>query len=193
MNVFPWPPHTCTIAFIAKARSILGLESMDPRRLARKFAVRVPFDQPNPWALDTADDTLLCGINPHQLGQLWHTVFNDGPTFSFRYVPFNTVQFGCYWDVALEALDRGFVLGVGFNYALFTGNSSASHVCRVQSIQRHQTDDYRICLVDDFDNGKVSTVDSRLLEQATNAVSGGFWLIGPKDKMNLPYALPYTM
>lgn len=187
-----WPPQCCAIAFISKARELLLHDRFDPKVIAHGLDVRVGPGDNNPWKLNVENNAHLQGARPSDLQNKWGEVFGSAPLFSFRHIPFSTVSFGLYWEVGAEALASGLVVGLGFDYSCISGGNSASHVCRVEAITQTKGDSYDVSIVDDFQNGLRRIERSETLEPAVRSVEGGFWLVGDRAKMHLPYALPWT-
>lgn len=192
MDSSQWPPQCCAVAFFSKARESLNLSPLAPQHIARGLDVRVSPNDDNPWDLRVEENRKLQGTRPSELHTKWRDVFGDAQAFSFRYIPFNTVSFEMYWDLANAALVAGLVVGLGFDYSCISGGEAASHVCRIESVVPTSGTAFRISLVDDSQNGLRLTVESEALQQAVRAVEGGFWLLGDPSLMHLPYALPWT-
>lgn len=197
MVVWPeteYPPQCCAVALVHKACTLLGREVPAPDDLARRMDAHVQPGDFNPWGLKIAADAGRVGVLPNELETRWTVVFPDASDeFCFRYIPFNAIQAELYWDVALEAMMSGLIVGVGFDYGVVSGAQRSAHVSRVTGIGK--THPIQVTLVDDsqFVEGKRNLViPADRLESSVLKTNGGFWIIGDAGKMALNYAMPWN-
>ncbi|MFL6277393.1 MAG: hypothetical protein ACJ74G_19585, partial [Blastocatellia bacterium] len=101
---------------------------------------------------------------------------------AFWHVPFCQVTLGLYPECLDEALSRGCVVGVGFNYSLLKGHSQTlRHVLRVAPTGNSD----EALLMDDSAGQPAPEQYVRWidLETAVYSINDGFWIIGPEAAM----------
>lgn len=187
-----WPPECCVPAFVHNAMVVKGVALDVPDILPSKLGVRVRPDQDNPLGLALADDRYPPGIRSADAEQDINRCFVElGITLRFRHIMFLAIALGLWEEVLDVALARSVVVGLGVDFGVLMKRTSTSPAEHVQRVISRNGD--RLELVDD--SGE--TIPARYsastdqISRAVLAIPDGFWMIGAKHDLQLPYTLPW--
>jgi hypothetical protein len=159
----------------------------DRVQVARVLGTRVGPEDKNPWDLPVEPNPELRGVQVQEARERFPEIL--GPfdeALGFRHVPFNTVMFGLFPEVLDQALARGCVVGVGFNYArLLARGNIVRHLMRVQPTDNPE----EVLLLDDSAGKPPARFLARWmnLEAAVADVHDGFWIVGKADLLCFDY------
>lgn len=185
-----WPPHCCVAAYVDAAVRILGGTVSDRVSLARELGTTTDPGMENPWHLPVTSEPLSLGVTAMAARQRLPQILQRiDQKLVFRHVPFATIAFEQYPEVFEQALSRGCVIGVGFDYTRLFGDAvTARHVARASVGGSSQ----EVLLFDDSHRAlrSVATVAWPALEQAILAIDDGFWIIGERGATSLNHTLP---
>jgi len=182
-----WPPCCCVAAFVAAALEKFGHKALDPQRLARLLGITVGPDCRNPWALPVEPDPERQGVAASGSAVRIPKVLAEfDPRLAFRHLPFSRIVAEQYDAVLEQALRRGCVVAVGFDYGRFSGQQRLlRHVARVEPGSTPES----VILLDDCAGDPPRKLTTRWpdLEAAVRAVHDGFWIIGPRPALELDH------
>lgn len=181
LNNERWPAHCCVPAFVYAALCANGIDLREPTLLPARLGVHVGADDDNPLDLPIAETNNVRGVTVAVAEQLIQVLIDDLelPVF-FRYLPFNKIPFGLYEDVLQDALNKGFIVGLGVDVSKLNVShcqDKALHVFRVIGFNhKHVTlfDDSRECTPPQL------TLVWDDVERSVLSAEGGFWLLSPK-------------
>jgi len=188
-----WPPYCCVAAFVAAALEKLGHANIGRESLAHKLDISVAPSSHNPWGLRVEVDPHLQGLTvaaaTERIPRLLRSFDSE---LTFRHVLFNHVTLGLVEEVLVQATLQGCVVGVGYDLSLMSGTGSAMmrHVARIEPA----SDSEHVVILNDSEAFQPQPVLARWsdLLPAVNAVTDGFWLVGPRKSMNLAYTPCFT-
>jgi hypothetical protein len=176
-----WPAHCCVPAFVHAALCANGIDLKEPATLPGLLGVHVGADDENPLDLPIAETDDARGVTVTVAERLIQVLIDDlGLPVFFRYLPFNEIPFSLYEDVLQDALNKGFIVGLGVDVSKLNIShcqDKALHVFRVIGFNhKHVTlfDDSRECYPPQF------TFAWDEVERSVLSAKGGFWLLGPK-------------
>jgi hypothetical protein len=187
-----WPPECCVPAFVHAAMVAKNVALPEPDALPGILGVRVRADQDNPLGLALADQYHPPGIRAVDAEREINRLFTKlGLQLQCRRIPFLEVGFGLWEEVLDVALARDLVLGLGVDFSVLMQRStqrSAQHVLRVLT----HVDD-RLEVVDDSGEATQDRffVTTDRASMAVLAIPDGFWMIGEKQCLQLPFTLPW--
>ena len=187
-----WPPRCCVPAFVYAALREQGIFVQEPRHLPCLLGVRVAKTDFNPFALDVVDGAAVAGISPsHADTRINELLRRHGTSSSFRHILLREIPFGLYRDVFDEAIRREVTVGLGLECTeLLIDAPRETRLHLVRGIGRAER---TIAMVDD--SGQLRPGPFELpWDDVVNAMfkaGDGFWLIGPRKSLELPYTLPF--
>lgn len=187
-----WPPECCVPAFLHAAMSVMGFTVPFPEALPGILGVRVRPDQENPLGLALANDRYPPGIRAVDAEREINRLFAELQLpLCFHRIPFLHVEFGLWEDVLDAAFKRDVVVGLGVDFSILmrrTAARSSQHVLRVLSRKGNH-----LYVVDDSGETTPShfKVTNDRASEAVLAIPDGFWMIGDKKKLRLPFTLPW--
>lgn len=186
-----WPPDCCVAAFVATALKLLGYPKIDYMRFAHELGIRVGPDCNNPWGLPVASNQELRGVSPFAAERILPILLAGfGNNLFFRHIRFSYVTLGLFNELLNEALNKGGIVGIGFNYARLKGcTGQIRHVVRIKTMN----DPNKAVLIDDTAGVPPHSIEARWddIELDVYSVNDGFWIIGPLESMRLEYASPW--
>jgi hypothetical protein len=185
-----WPPRCCVPAFVEAAIRHFGIAPPDRKLIAKRLSVAVMSSDPNPWGFPIVNDIRDAGVKPREaVIRINELLRKHASTLRCRHVPFSTIAFGLYEEVLAQALERDVSVGIGLDWRIIDHHclDTARHLIRVLEFKTSSA-----VLVDDSycDDSSPWTVDLPTLEQSVNAVSDGFWMVGPVSALSFAYTIP---
>jgi hypothetical protein len=166
----------------------MGFDLPAPLVLPGLLGVRVGASDLNPLALPIAKEGESKGLTVSDAKVGIRSVLAEiSVALSFRHVPFNQIELGLYEDLLRYCIDRGLVVGLGLKWQMIAGdgnNSETLHVVRVLGVEGDN-----IVLFDDSMECDPPSLTRPWVdvERAVLAAQDGFWIMGEKGNLVLPY------
>lgn len=187
-----WPPRCCVPAFVEAAIRHFRITPPNRQLIAEQLSVAVMSADPNPWKFPIVNDIKDTGVKPSEAVLRINELLREhASTLRCRRVPFSTIAFGLYAEVLTQALERNVSIGIGLDWRFIDRQcrDTARHLTRVLDFKTSSA-----VLIDDSycDNSQHWTIDIATLERSVNAVSDGFWIVGPISALSFTYTIPFA-
>jgi hypothetical protein len=183
-----WPAHCCVPAFVHAALRASGIDLKEPASLPALLGVHVGANDENPLDLQIAETDDARGVTVAVAEKSIQALLDDLKlSISFRYLPFNEIPLSLYEDVLQDALNKGFIVGLGADVSqldIENCQGKALHVFRVVGFNYNSItlfDDAYECYPPEL------TRAWHEVERSVLAAESGFWIFGPKAELALTF------